>query len=162
MGLRLWRSWQILDFFFVFDQVPLNLPVPCVLPGRVGTVHRKNWHTASTNHFRLTDSVRSKSWRQLGWGINIVKQNQDFKNMYWKISKIIFLKLFTCMSGGGKKMTIEDHDVDNWRTYVHINRVPKDYYLIITPFECVERHGLSQHGVESHGLSQHFPTGKIG
>jgi len=35
----------------------------------------QNWYTASTNHFRLTDSVRWKSKRQLGWVINIVPHN---------------------------------------------------------------------------------------
>jgi len=70
----------------------------------------QNWYTANTNHFHLTDSVRWKSKRQLGWVINIVPHNfvrrirfgqynlreQDFEYLYWTISKIIFLNLFTC------------------------------------------------------------------
>ena len=35
----------------------------------------QNWYTANTNHFRLTDSVRWKSKRQLGWVINMVPHN---------------------------------------------------------------------------------------
>ena len=35
----------------------------------------RNWYTANTNHFRLTDSVRWKSKWQLGWVINIVPHN---------------------------------------------------------------------------------------
>ena len=38
----------------------------------------QNWYTANTNHFRLTDSVRINSKRQLGWVINIVGNINDW------------------------------------------------------------------------------------
>jgi len=70
----------------------------------------QNWYTVNRNHFHLTDSVRWKSKTQLGWEINIVPHNlvrrirfgqqnlqeQNFKYLYWTISKTIFLNLFTC------------------------------------------------------------------
>jgi len=69
----------------------------------------QNWYTANTNHFRLTDSVMWKSKRQLGSVINIVPHNlvrrirfgqsnlrePDLKYLYWMISKMNLLNLFT-------------------------------------------------------------------
>ena len=67
------------------------------------------WYTAITNLFRLTILVLRKSESQLGWVIKPVLHNlvsrirfwrikcfeQDFKYLYWTISKIIIWNLFT-------------------------------------------------------------------
>jgi len=45
----------------------------------------QNWYTANTNHFRLTDSVRWKSKRQLGWVINPVPHNLVRRIRFWRI-----------------------------------------------------------------------------
>jgi len=70
----------------------------------------RNWYTANTNHFKLTDSVTWKWKTQPDWVIKPVRNilcggsdsweqkspENDFKNLYWTVSKILSGNLFTC------------------------------------------------------------------
>ena len=69
--------------------IPLNPPAPMnyVKYLRAGPAEMpfQNWFTANTNHFEMTDSVRWKSKRQLGWVINPVPHNLVRRIRFWRI-----------------------------------------------------------------------------
>jgi len=81
--MTLWRVWLIhmcdMTHSYVRHTHLPHPPAPMnyVKYLRAGPAEMpfQNWYTTNTNDFRLTDSVRWKSRRQLGWVINIVLHN---------------------------------------------------------------------------------------